>query len=302
VLAEGHFQRMAAREQIEFLGIGAQKCGTTWLHQNLKAHPNLWLPEEKELHFFDKVSGQSLIDWGHNFQLKDAASVLSAARDHRIQLNFSHKPHRKADYLRMFEDAPQSKIVGEITPAYAMLHGQSIREIAGWFPDLKLIFNSKSPAVRAYGNALNRLQRRAQSVPLGSWKSYETDLLATLADAKNLGKSLFSQNLMNWLSFFPSSQLFILAAEDIAERPAMALADVASYLGADPAGFENATIEIASKPVHQSPISSSRSFDSHPPSSTVAKVLKEIYLPEISRLEALLNRDLSNWRDELLLL
>ena len=38
----------------DFIGIGAQKAGTTWLHHNLQAHPGIWMPKEKELHYFDE--------------------------------------------------------------------------------------------------------------------------------------------------------------------------------------------------------------------------------------------------------
>ena len=38
----------------DFIGIGAQKAGTTWLHRNLQAHPGIWMPKEKELHYFDE--------------------------------------------------------------------------------------------------------------------------------------------------------------------------------------------------------------------------------------------------------
>jgi hypothetical protein len=37
-----------------FLGIGAQKSGTTWLHDNLARHPQVWLPPVKEIHYFDR--------------------------------------------------------------------------------------------------------------------------------------------------------------------------------------------------------------------------------------------------------
>ena len=37
----------------DFLCIGAQKSGTTWLYHNLKQHPQVWLPPVKELHYFD---------------------------------------------------------------------------------------------------------------------------------------------------------------------------------------------------------------------------------------------------------
>lgn len=39
----------------DFLGIGAQKAGTTWLHTQLKQHPDVWMPLAKELHFFDSI-------------------------------------------------------------------------------------------------------------------------------------------------------------------------------------------------------------------------------------------------------
>ena len=38
----------------EFLGIGVQKGGTTTLQRLLERHPQVWLPPEKEVHFFSR--------------------------------------------------------------------------------------------------------------------------------------------------------------------------------------------------------------------------------------------------------
>ena len=38
----------------DFLVIGGQKCGTTWLQDNLEQHPQIWLPPTKEVHYFDR--------------------------------------------------------------------------------------------------------------------------------------------------------------------------------------------------------------------------------------------------------
>src|SRR5579864_5427870 len=35
-----------------FLGVGAMKCGTTWLFGQLGAHPDIYMPPLKELHYF----------------------------------------------------------------------------------------------------------------------------------------------------------------------------------------------------------------------------------------------------------
>src|SRR5436190_21080882 len=42
--------------QPDFLCVGAQKGGTSWLYQQLAAHPDFWMPPIKELHYFDKLS------------------------------------------------------------------------------------------------------------------------------------------------------------------------------------------------------------------------------------------------------
>ena len=42
----------------DFIGIGAQKAGTTWLHRNLQAHPGIWMPKEKEIHCFDEIKSK----------------------------------------------------------------------------------------------------------------------------------------------------------------------------------------------------------------------------------------------------
>ncbi len=39
----------------DFLCIGAQRSGTTWLHHNLRQHPEIWMPPLKELHYFDEM-------------------------------------------------------------------------------------------------------------------------------------------------------------------------------------------------------------------------------------------------------
>ena len=38
----------------DFVGIGAQMAGTTWLGHNLQLHPEIWMPGIKELHYFNE--------------------------------------------------------------------------------------------------------------------------------------------------------------------------------------------------------------------------------------------------------
>ncbi len=70
---------------IDFLCIGAQKSGTTLLYEQLKNINEIYLSEQKELHFFDD--------------------------DCKYKKGFKI-------YLSNFCDAKKTQIKGEITPAY----------------------------------------------------------------------------------------------------------------------------------------------------------------------------------------
>jgi hypothetical protein len=39
----------------DFICIGMQKAGTTWLAANLGRHPSAWIPSIKEIHYFDET-------------------------------------------------------------------------------------------------------------------------------------------------------------------------------------------------------------------------------------------------------
>ena len=40
----------------DFLCVGAQKAGTSWLYRQLELHPDFWMPPMKELHYLDSLN------------------------------------------------------------------------------------------------------------------------------------------------------------------------------------------------------------------------------------------------------
>lgn len=116
----------------DFLGIGAQKAGTTWLHENLRCHPELYLPDAKELHYFDWDFHQSLRSYAEHF--RDGAD----------------------------------RVKGEITPGYSILSSIRIALIKDLMPDLRLLFLVRNPISRAWSQALmnlvGRTNRRREDV------------------------------------------------------------------------------------------------------------------------------------------
>jgi len=62
----------------DFVYIGPDKAGSTWLHQVLRWHPEVWAPEVKELFFFDRYH-QRGADWyrAHYSEAPAGAAVVA---------------------------------------------------------------------------------------------------------------------------------------------------------------------------------------------------------------------------------
>ena len=97
----------------DFLGIGAQKAGTTYLYSLLSEHPQVFLSSPKELHFFS-LHYQKGLAW----------------------------------YQDQFKFAATDKCCGEITPYY-MFHPLASKRIRKHLPNVKLIVLLRDPVERA---------------------------------------------------------------------------------------------------------------------------------------------------------
>jgi hypothetical protein len=124
--------------EISFLGIGAQKAGTSWLHTMLSRHPHICLPSDgnnvpkKEVHFWDwKSNRRKGLKWySQQFQSTTSDDTTNHHTD-----NHNHNVIR---------------IMGELTPCYAVLGPQEIAEVKELFPKVKLLFLARDLVERAY--------------------------------------------------------------------------------------------------------------------------------------------------------
>lgn len=102
------------RGAITFLMIGCQRCGSTWLYEALKEHPQIFLPESKQTHFFDE-SYQNGMDW----------------------------------YLEHFRGITQDhRAVGEVATSYCL--PANIPLVARELPNIKIIMAMRNPVDRAF--------------------------------------------------------------------------------------------------------------------------------------------------------
>ncbi|HYG88109.1 MAG TPA: sulfotransferase [Azospirillum sp.] len=106
-----------------FLGIGAQKCASSWIHDVLADHPEVFVSEPKELDFFCN-------HYHYGFQW----------------------------YGRHFEGAGGATAVGEISPGY-FWHPEAPRRARDWMPDLRIVLALRDPVERAFSNHLHEVRK-----------------------------------------------------------------------------------------------------------------------------------------------
>ena len=177
----------------DFLGIGAQKAGTSWLHENLRCHPELYLPEDKELHY-----------WNLHY----------------------HRPLRQ--YAGSFQSSG-GRVCGEITPAYGILPRRQIALIRRVMPNLRLILLLRNPIDRAWSHALMELvvRKGRPYTDVG-----DAEFIRHFESRESMLRGDYVQITRSWLRYFPADQLLIGLYDDIAERPRELMTTIFNHLHA----------------------------------------------------------------------
>lgn len=152
-----------------FFGIGATKAGTSWLQFFLERHPQVHLWVHKELHYFDTLDEKNLM-WqldqlcekrmGLRAQMKETED-----KETRKRLRFEvEEIDRWLGVIARGQEAPGAymaflkkgragkPLVGDITPAYALLSEDRLRMMHGLNPATKFVYLLRDPIERLWSN------------------------------------------------------------------------------------------------------------------------------------------------------
>lgn len=248
---------------VDFLGIGVQKGGTTWLYHQLARHPQVTFPRGKEVHYWDTAPCPDADTW----------------------VRMLEPPTRCSRTGRPIK-------TGEITPAYAMLSPTSIEAIRRRCPDVRLFISLRNPVERAWSAALMGLTRAQMAVHEASDQWF----LDHFRSAASLARGDYAGCLERWLAVFPPDQLLVLFLDDIAARPGDVLASLARHIGIDAADF--AALPMTAFGEHVVPDLGSGATSVAPPPLRPSLVgpLLDLYADRVAAIERLTGRDLSAWR------
>jgi hypothetical protein len=174
------------------LCIGAQKCGTSWIHDQISEHPDAFMSSPKELNFFSTKE------------------------------NFNYQDIQK--YLDNFTQERSHPIVGESTPNYLWTYDskskfkwragnlnipESIANFLG--TDLNIIVSLRNPVDRAISAYMHHFRKGRFSGNEGILSCLDSYGIAELG--------FYKRHLENWFKYFREDQFIIVCFDDIKNNP-----------------------------------------------------------------------------------
>ncbi|OQX54882.1 MAG: hypothetical protein B5M53_05305 [Candidatus Cloacimonas sp. 4484_209] len=269
-----------------FIAVGPQRTATTWIYECIRQHPDVCMPDGvKETMFFDKHYLNGL-PW----------------------------------YQAHFRHCSPNKVIGEIAPTY--FHSEEARErIHSIIPDCKIICTLREPVSRIFSLYLHMLRYGFTKLPFER----------ALKDCPVLlDSSRYFFHVTRWQEIFGANNVLVLIQDDLKANPQQFIDQFCRFIGVSELKLQ----ELQYAPIGREILSRSyylaragrlmagwlRARRLHrvvnfgtkiglrwlcleggkgvPKLSPEVEARLRIYFePEIERLEVLLGRDLSQWKN-----
>jgi sulfotransferase family protein len=248
--------------KVDFLIVGAQKCGTTALAHYLRQHPDIYMAGtpgdgQRSLHYFDR------------------------------EQHFQSDQPDYAEYHRQFHLHSSEPVVGECTPAY-IYWTPAVTRIWQYNPRIKLVSILRNPVARAFSNWNMERQRGNESLDFHPACLKERDRAIAALPLQNLvsaytARSLYTPQVRRLQQHFHDQQLLFIKYEQFRAEPLETVNRICSFLDVAPLQ------DIEPEQVHK------RSYD-RKISDQEKAYLQQLFEPDIEALEQLLGWDCTDWR------
>jgi len=208
----------------DFLCVGAQKAGTSWLYWQLEPHPDFWMPPVKELHYLNSLNRTRRF---HPPRSKDECDYcfLEGMKNLSAQSYIDLQ-----NYGELFRHKG-ALLSGDISPAYSTLSDEVIERVVDYFPNMKVIFLARDPVERAWSQL-------SMGVRLGMINKFDAadpeKVIYNLLNPGVLTRSHPSKIVARWKRYVHPENFRIYFFDDLKEKPAELRQSIVRFLGGDP--------------------------------------------------------------------
>lgn len=227
------------RPDVLFFGIGAQKSGTSWLKDYLRSHPQVHIAK-REIHYWNR---REMPDGPAVRRLRRQARTIEDINPQRREfLAHSERMLTEDDPSHslyadlIFKKAGKKPVVGEITPAYAVLSRDSFAAMNGLAGNVRFLFLMRDPVARLHSSLRMRLGNAGRRRNPGTVAGTVLDELArVIAKGKEddfVGRSRYERTLGELEAAVPAAQIGCFFYEDLFGQ--QDVAPICAFLGIDP--------------------------------------------------------------------
>ncbi|MGM0520214.1 MAG: sulfotransferase family protein [Campylobacterota bacterium] len=191
--------------------IGAPKCGTTALAQYFGEHPDVFMTNPKEPHYFATDFDDSM----------------------RATLTLKH-------YLSLFKSATADQVCGEASVWY-MYSNEAVKNIAEFNPDAKIIIMLRNPVDMIHSLHSQKLYSRDEEVEAieKAWNlAPEREKGNFIPEKCREPKTLYYHKVANYFSqlenvykYFPKKQVKVILFDDFKKDNLQVYKEVLEFLG-----------------------------------------------------------------------
>lgn len=244
----------------DFICIGPEKTGTSWLHCILRDHPDIFLPYQKELRYWnegDLFPGHSLKNlflsqhWhyiGLRRQLTGCISQLFSKNFYRNnqdlelwwQLKYILGKRTPEWYSKLFSESADRRS-GDITPTYYQLSEERVLEISQHYPSMKIIILVRDPVERAWSKAKMILLKN----PMREFSTVNQKEFYDVFDHIYSSWLSYEETIKIWNKYF--NHVHISFYDELQTKPESIYGDICRFLDVVP----NAQSELLEKVVNQ---------------------------------------------------
>jgi len=283
--------------KIDFIGVAAPKCGSSWVAKVIEDHPQVGFSKIKEPNFF----------LTNNFFKSPLAKIFNGWQCENFY-----------QYKKIFKAGEK---IGEFSPSY-LYDTTSANKIKANFPEVKIIIVLRNPADMLYSMYwFKRNSKFREYLPNTFEKSIEKDWF--------IERGKYSKYLKQFYNTFNKNDIKTIIFDDIIEKPNYVVSDLYKFLEINSSYIPeilnkkiNPTMELKSINLHNNLTTvynavkklkleylihklkfnkiynkiNRQEFKYPKMDISIKNKLLNIYKEEINLLENLINIDLSKWK------
>ncbi len=200
-----------------FICVGGAKCGTTSLYEYLRQHPQIFLPDQKELHYF---SYPELIMRPEGPGMRAVLNGLCKSED---------------EYRKHFKHAAVDQLCGDISPSY-LIERPAITRIKELLGSPKIIIMLRDPVDRVFSQYMHLRRAAREDLSFEDALNAESDRIsANWGDMWHYARSgFYADHVAAYLDAFGSENVLVLLSKDVHADPQAEMIRVFRFLGVNP--------------------------------------------------------------------